>query len=104
MSRYYGFTPGIEHYVCMVSLGISRHLDESDIVVNKIHFKLNGVVWGTLLGVCIIHGNMEMVKQEAKCFLDLKTQDTWKYVVLSNFYSPVRRWDVASNVRNLMEE
>jgi pentatricopeptide repeat protein len=104
MSRYYDITPGTEHYVCMVVLGLSGPLDEAENVVNKMQFKLNGAVWETLLGVCRIHGNMEMVKRAAEHLLDLKTQDAGKYVVLSNLYSPARRWDVAANLRNLMEE
>ncbi|XP_057820767.1 pentatricopeptide repeat-containing protein At1g06140, mitochondrial-like [Cryptomeria japonica] len=88
VSQEHGLIPEIEHYVCMVDLlGRSGHLDEAEEFIKKMPVKPNGAIWGAFLGACRIHGNIEMGRRAAECLLDLRSQDTGSYILMSNIYS-----------------
>ncbi|KAF9598641.1 hypothetical protein IFM89_029891 [Coptis chinensis] len=55
MTRYYEIIPQIEHYGCMVDL-LSRSglLQEAHEFIKNMPIKANGVVWGALLGGCLL--------------------------------------------------
>eukprot|EP01018_Ginkgo_biloba_P037865 Gb_08118 [translate_table: standard] len=105
MTRDYGITPIVDHYVCMVDLlGRAGHLDEAVDFINKMPFEPNAVVWRALLGACRTHGNMELGQHAAEQILQLEPQNAATYVLLSNMYSAAGRWDDVAQVRNLMKD
>eukprot|EP01018_Ginkgo_biloba_P006955 Gb_01588 [translate_table: standard] len=105
MNREHGIAPRAEHYSCMVDLlGRASCLDEAEDFIFKMPLKPDASVWGTLLGACRIHGNLDMGKRTAERLLELEQQDSTTYVVLANIYAAMGRWDDASKVRNLMKD
>ncbi|KAI3676548.1 hypothetical protein L1987_86159 [Smallanthus sonchifolius] len=105
MSRDYGIVPQIEHYGCMVDL-LSRAglLKEAREFIKNMHIKPNGVVWGTLLGGCRVHKNIELAEEAIKHLLELDPLNDGYYIVLSNIYAEAKRWEDAARVRKLMRE
>ncbi|KAI3742765.1 hypothetical protein L1987_60460 [Smallanthus sonchifolius] len=105
MSRDYGIVPQIEHYGCMVDLlSRARLLKEAREFIKNMHIKPNGVVWGTLLGGCRVHKNIELAEEAIKHLLELDPLNDGYYIVLSNIYAEAKRWKDAAKVRKLMRE
>ncbi|XP_057828703.2 pentatricopeptide repeat-containing protein At2g27610 [Cryptomeria japonica] len=96
--------PRAEHYACIVDL-LSRagRLNEAANVVKRMPFEPSALVWRTLLGACRIHGNLELGKHAAECILALEPEDTATYVLLSNIYAVLGRWEDVAKVRKLMK-
>jgi len=104
MESQYGISPTIEHYGCMVGLlGRAGRLKEAETFINKMPFAPDAAVWETLLGACRVHGNVELAEQAADEALKLKSQNAAVYVLLSNVYAAVGRWDDVAKIRRVME-
>eukprot|EP01018_Ginkgo_biloba_P004002 Gb_27891 [translate_table: standard] len=105
MSRDYGITPQVEHYACMVDLlGRAGHLDEAYDFIRKMPLAPDTGVWGTLLGACRIHRNLELGERVAGHLLELDPQNVGYYVLLSNIFAVAGRWEDVENVRMTMKE
>eukprot|EP01018_Ginkgo_biloba_P021393 Gb_16101 [translate_table: standard] len=105
MSQYYHITPTMEHYGCMVDLlGRAGRLDEAQEFINKMPIKPDASVWGCLLGACRIHNNLELGERVAEHIFELDPTNSGPYVLLSNMYAAVGRWDDIEKVRNMMKD
>eukprot|EP01018_Ginkgo_biloba_P009819 Gb_14458 [translate_table: standard] len=105
MSRVYDITPSVEHYSCMVDLlGRAGFLDEALDFINKMPIKPDAAVWGSLLAACRIHTNIELGERVAERLFDLDPENPAHYVVLSNIYAVVGRWDDKEKVRKMMKD
>jgi len=103
MSRFYCITPGVKHYACMVDLlGRAGKLDEAREFIEKMPIEPDAGVWGALLGACRIHCNIELGKSVAERLFYLKPGHVGYYVLLSNIYAAVGRWDDVVKVRTAM--
>ncbi|KAH9292829.1 hypothetical protein KI387_042004 [Taxus chinensis] len=105
MSSEYCITPSIEHYSCMVDLlGRAGHLNEAWDIINMMPMKADVIVWGSLLGACQIHSNVELGECVAKHLFELEPENPAHYVLLSNIYAAVGRWDGVTRVRRMMKD
>eukprot|EP01018_Ginkgo_biloba_P004814 Gb_18728 [translate_table: standard] len=105
MSKYFGISPRLEHYACMVDLlGRAGRLDEAEDFINKMPFEPDALIWRTLLGACRVHGNIEIGKRAAKCLYQLEPEDAATYVLLSNIYAAAGQWDDVANARKMMKD
>jgi pentatricopeptide repeat protein len=105
MCQNFRITPRVEHYACMVDLlGRSGHLEEAVDLINKMHCEPHATIWGTLLGACRVHANLELAKHAAKRLLELEPQNAAAYVQLANIYASSGRWEDVANVRKLMKD
>ncbi|XP_058225473.1 pentatricopeptide repeat-containing protein At3g29230-like [Rhododendron vialii] len=105
MSSVFGIQPGIEHYGCMVDLlGRAGLLQEALDVIKTMPMKPNSVVWGTLLRACRVHKDTKFIEQVTQYLLELETNDEGNYVVLSNLYASLNRWDDVNFCRKLMTQ
>eukprot|EP01018_Ginkgo_biloba_P036001 Gb_24114 [translate_table: standard] len=105
MSEYYGITPCMEHYTCMVNLlGRAGLLNEAQDLINKMPLKPDACLWGTLLGACRIHCNIELAERAAKFLFELEPANAGNYMILSNIYAAVGRWDDVVKVRRMMKD
>merc|ERR1712151_1398335 len=66
--------------------------------------KSDAAVWGSLLGACRAHGNIKLGEYVAERLFECDTKNAVHYVILSNIYATVGRWDDAEKVRVLMKE
>ncbi|KAL9237026.1 hypothetical protein vseg_011616 [Gypsophila vaccaria] len=105
MKKDYGIQPHEKHYAAMVDLlGRAGRLEEAYNFVSSSPCKENPVVWGSLLGACRTHGNVELLKLSAKKFFDLEPENAGKYVVLSNSYASHGLWENVAEVWGLMRD
>lgn len=105
MVRDYGIELKPEHYTCMVDLlGRAGRLVEAVALIKKMPFEPNLAIFGTLLGACRIHKNLELAEYAAKNLLLLDPSSAAGYVQLANVYAAASRWDCVSKVWRAMKE
>lgn len=96
--------PGLAHYGCMVDLlARAGRLEEARQVVEGMPVRPNAVIWGSLLGACEKHGNVEVGVWAAQNLAVLEPCNDGVYVVLSNIYATANMWDHVSQLRRLMK-
>ncbi|GMI89851.1 hypothetical protein like AT4G21300 [Hibiscus trionum] len=105
MTDEYGIPPWMEHYACMVDLfGRAGRLNEAFETIQSMPFSPDAGVWGTLLGACRNHGNVELAEVAARHLFDLDPQNSGYYVLLSNLLADAGHWRSVDKVRSLMKE
>jgi hypothetical protein len=51
-----------------------------------------------LLGACRIHGNVAMGERIVKHILEVDPRNVTRYVLLSNIYATIAKWDMSEKV------
>lgn len=104
METTFHITPKLEHYGCMVDLlGRCGELQEAYDLIQNMPMKPDSVVWGTLLGACSFHGNVELAEIAADSLFELEPWNPGNYVILSNIYASAGQWDGVAKLRKLMK-
>ncbi|KAL6630911.1 hypothetical protein ACP70R_028251 [Stipagrostis hirtigluma subsp. patula] len=105
MQQEHGISPRMEHYACMVTiLGRAGKLDEAYDLINEMPFEPDGCVWGSLLGSCRVHGNVDLAEVAAEKLFHLEPENAGNYVLLSNIYASKKLWDGVNRVREMMKD
>ncbi|KAL5748405.1 hypothetical protein ACOSQ2_025702 [Xanthoceras sorbifolium] len=105
MEKEYGIEAKPDHYTCMVDLlGRAGKLVEAVDLIKKIPFKPHSAIFGTLLGACRIHKNLELAEFAATNLLNLDPTSAAGYVQLANVYAAMNKWDHVAMVRRSMKE
>ncbi|XP_041008754.1 pentatricopeptide repeat-containing protein At4g39952, mitochondrial [Juglans microcarpa x Juglans regia] len=101
----YSIKASMKHYACMVDLlGRSGNLREAETLVLSMPFSPDGEVWGTLLSSCKTHNEIEIGIRIAKHAIETDPTNDGYYIMMSNLYSSVGRWEEAERVREMMNE
>ncbi|KAH7577136.1 hypothetical protein JRO89_XS01G0210200 [Xanthoceras sorbifolium] len=104
MSYEFNVEPGIEHYGCMVDLlGRAGHLKEAYDLIRGMKGKPDFIVWGSLLGACRIHKNVELGEIAARKLFELNPNNCGYHVLLSNIYAGAGRWEDVERTRSLIK-
>jgi pentatricopeptide repeat protein len=103
--REYSLEPNLKHYACMVDpLAKSGLLQEAEDIVLAMPIELGGGIWGTLLSACKVHLNFEMgLRIAKKAFVSGRGNDGY-YILMSNSYSSVGKWNDIENLRDMMKD
>ncbi|KAJ8633031.1 hypothetical protein MRB53_026367 [Persea americana] len=105
MTHTFGIIPLTEHYACMVDLlGRAGRLKEAHGLIESMPGAPDAGVWGALLGACKVHCNAELGEIAARHLFEIEPDNTGNYVLLSNIYASLNRWDEAERVRKMMRE
>ncbi|KAK6940428.1 DYW domain [Dillenia turbinata] len=105
MTIEYGIEPQIEHYGCVVDLlGRLGRLEEAYKFIEELNIGPDHKMWSSLLSACKIHGNLQLGERVAKVLFDLGNADSGTYVLLSNVYASLGKWEEAAQVRAKMKE
>ncbi|XP_058085275.1 pentatricopeptide repeat-containing protein At5g43790 [Magnolia sinica] len=105
MKEAYGIEPKIEHYGCLVDLlGRAGRLSEAMDIVRKMPMKPNAVLWRSLLGACRTHDHLELGEHALTHLIQLEPENSGSYVLLSNMYANINRWDDVRRVRKVMKD
>lgn len=105
MERNYGLRPGSEHYSCIVDLlGRAGRLKEARELIESMSEEPDGAVWGSLLGACKIHRNVELAELAFQRVIKLEPTNIGYYVLLSNIYSEADNMEGILRVRVMMRE
>ncbi|OVA10690.1 Pentatricopeptide repeat [Macleaya cordata] len=104
MTRIHGISPRIEHFGCMVDL-LSRagRLEDALSVIETMPMKPNEVVLGSLLAACRTHGDVGLAERLMNFLDELEPDTDSNYVLLSNIYAVVGRWEGVGKVRKTMK-
>ncbi|XP_058077313.1 putative pentatricopeptide repeat-containing protein At5g40405 [Magnolia sinica] len=100
--KEYSISLLVEHYTCMVDL-LGRYglLNEAEEIIKNMPIQPDVVVWRALLGGCRLHKDVKLAE---KVVLEMEAQSSGDYVLLSNLYASVGRWDDVEKVRKIMKE
>ncbi|PNY06451.1 pentatricopeptide repeat-containing protein at1g11290-like protein [Trifolium pratense] len=102
MSQDFNIKPRMAHYICMVDLlARAGNLDEAYTFIQRMPFVPDVRVWGALLAACRTHKNIEMGEQVSKKIQLLGPEGTGNFVLMSNIYSSVGRWNDAAHIRSI---
>ncbi|XP_059647433.1 pentatricopeptide repeat-containing protein At4g35130, chloroplastic [Cornus florida] len=105
MKRDYEINPGIEHYGCMVDLlGRTGNLDLAKRFIDEMPLFPTARIWGALLAASRHNRNLELAEFAAKQILSLEHDNSGCYVLLSNMYAEVGRWDDVERIKGLMKK
>lgn len=98
--------PTVEHYGCMVDMlgRVGRVDDARALVEQRMPMEANVVIWGTILGACEKHGNVNVGEWAAGRLVDAQPWNDGVYVVLSNIYAAAGMWGEVERVRKIMSE
>lgn len=104
MTDQFGIEPGVEHYGCMVDLlARAGRLTEAYNLIKGMKVRPDFVVWGSLLGACRTHKNVELAEICARNLFELDPENCGYYVLLSNLYADAGRWDDMERLRISMK-
>ncbi|XP_040993561.1 pentatricopeptide repeat-containing protein At2g21090-like [Juglans microcarpa x Juglans regia] len=105
MTCDHGIIPDQEHYACLIDiLGRAGRFDELMERLEKMPCKPGDRVLNAVLGVCRIHGNIELGRKAAEHLIELEPQSSAAYVLLSSIYAVLGRWELVEKLRKLMDE
>ncbi|KAF4383257.1 hypothetical protein F8388_009288 [Cannabis sativa] len=103
MESEYGIVPQVEHYGCVIDLlGRGGRLNEAFDLVNSMSLEPNAVIWGTLLGACRVHNDVNLAREVLDRLVKLEPSDPGNFSMLSNIYAAAGDWDSVANMRLLM--
>lgn len=103
MKDDYNIEPEIEHYGCLIDLlGRSGHLHQAFKTIEKMPMEPDSKIWGSLLSSCRTHCNLEIAITAMEHLKELEPDDTGNYVLLSNIYANLGKWEGVSRMRKLI--
>lgn len=101
----YKISPKLHHYGCMIHL-LSRAglFDEAEAIMKRMEMKPDGAIWGSLLGACRVHGNVELAEVVADHLLELEPENPGVYALLSNIYAGAGKWEDVATIRTQLND
>ncbi|XP_047308251.1 pentatricopeptide repeat-containing protein At3g46790, chloroplastic [Impatiens glandulifera] len=100
----HGFYPLVDHYACLVDLlGRANQLDEAAVIIQDMRTEPGSKVWGSLLGACRIHCNVELAERASRRLFELEPKNAGNYVLLADIYAGAKMWEEVKRVRRDLE-
>ncbi|XP_020579956.1 pentatricopeptide repeat-containing protein At2g22070-like isoform X2 [Phalaenopsis equestris] len=100
--KIYGVVPDNTHHTLLVDLlGRAGCLEEAREIINRMQ-KPDAAVWGSLLGACRVHKNLELGQVAALKIFDLEPSNASAHVLLYHLYAECGEPEEAANVRKKM--
>lgn len=105
MNNFYNIIPKIQHYGCMVDLlGRAGHLNKAVKLIELMPIKPDISIWSSLMRACGSHHNVELAEYAFQQLINLDSFNVAAYVLLSNIYAKVGRWNDVSETRKKLNE
>ncbi|XP_031494263.1 pentatricopeptide repeat-containing protein At4g35130, chloroplastic [Nymphaea colorata] len=105
MSEEYGISPQIEHYGCIIDLlGRMGCTDLAQSFIESMPLIPTARIWGSLLCACRHNGDITLAESTAEKILALEHDNTGCYILLSNMYAEVGRWEDVKRLRAMMRQ
>lgn len=105
MIKDYQIEPSPQHYACMVDiLGRAGKLEEAEELTGQMSGQPSFSLLQSLLGACIIHGNVEMAERVADALMRMEPTESGSYVLLSNLYAEKGDWEMVAKIRKRMRD
>lgn len=104
MKTDYHIEPRIEHYACMVDLlSRSSFLAEAEELILAMPLKPDASIWGALLSACRVTRDALIAERVLERILALDSDDAGYYVLASNIYASIGKWDQVHKIRKSMK-
>ncbi|XP_010029354.2 pentatricopeptide repeat-containing protein At3g29230 [Eucalyptus grandis] len=105
MERDFRIIPQVEHYGCVIDLlGRGGRLKEAFALVQRMSMQPSAIIWGTLLGACRIHNNMDVASEVVDRLIKLDTSDSGNFSLMSNIHAAMGDWEGVANIRRQMKK
>lgn len=105
MESTYGIPLRMEHYSCAIDLfGRAGMLDEVKALVKSMPFEPDAMVWKTILAACKMCGDVEYAYEVASHLLEIAPEEHCTYVIMSDIYGRLKRWEEKAQLTRLMRE
>ncbi|XP_004309732.1 PREDICTED: pentatricopeptide repeat-containing protein At2g29760, chloroplastic-like [Fragaria vesca subsp. vesca] len=105
MTSVFSISPKLEHYACYIDLLARAGLVEEALeVVISMPFEPNSIVWGALLGGCLLHSRLDLAEYVSDKLVQSDPDNTGGYVMLANAFASDHRWGDVSSLRRFMRE
>ncbi|XP_059444307.1 pentatricopeptide repeat-containing protein At5g50990 [Corylus avellana] len=102
MRNCYSIEPQLQHYGAMVDLlGRAGRLEEAYAIIDSMPMEPDIVIWRALLSACKTYTKPALGEIAIANISRLRSGD---YVLLSNIYCSLKRWDTAERVREMMKK
>ncbi|XP_043698966.1 pentatricopeptide repeat-containing protein At4g21065-like [Telopea speciosissima] len=103
MRSEFAIEPKIEHYGCMVDLfGRAGLVRKALTFVQEMPIEPNPIIWRTLVNACRVHGELELSESITKKLIGTEPMHGSNYVLLSNIYAKMFRWEKKTKIREVM--
>ncbi|BFG20530.1 hypothetical protein CerSpe_068040 [Prunus speciosa] len=104
MSNEFGIGPRVDHYACMVDvLSRAGKLDEAKEFIESATIDHGMCLWRILLSACRNYHNYELGAYVGEKLMELGSQESSAYVLLSTIYTALGRSKDVERVRSLMK-
>nr|AKH05212.1 chlororespiratory reduction 2 [Masdevallia picturata] len=104
MEKKHNLKPQCEHYACMVDLlGRAGQLDEAEKIIEEMEIEPSPTVWGSLLGACRIHGNIQLAEKACSHLFELEPYNAGNYILLTDIYSEAKMLEEVNRVKKMLE-
>nr|GMD97924.1 pentatricopeptide repeat-containing protein At1g14470 [Ipomoea batatas] len=98
-------SPDVDHYACLVDLlGRNGKLDEAKGWIDRMPLHPHAGVYGALLNASCIHKRIDLGEFAATKLFEIEPENSGNYILLSNIYASVRRWEDVERIRGLMSK
>lgn len=105
MREVHNLMPKPEHYACVVDLlGRAGLLSQAKRFIDEMPILPDAMVWRTLLSACTIHKDIDIGEFAARHLLELESEDSATYVLLSNMYAVTGKWGCRDRTRQMMKD
>ena len=105
MQQKYNIVPRIQHYGCIVDLlGRAGHVKGALEVIQNMPMEPDALAWKAILTASIKHGEYAVGEIAALKAINLAPKDSSPYVLLSNIYAKLRKWENVARIRSIMKE
>ncbi|KAL9662051.1 hypothetical protein QQ045_026879 [Rhodiola kirilowii] len=103
IEKVHGVKPTMEHYSCIVDLFARMgRVRDAYTFTTSMPVEPTPNMWGTLLGACKTHNEVELGRLVADRLFKLEAGNIGNYIVMSNLYAADSRWDGVMEMRKLM--
>ncbi|KFK40428.1 hypothetical protein AALP_AA3G372200 [Arabis alpina] len=99
MRQDYQIEPKIEHYGSLIDvLARAGKLERAFEITKTMPMKPDSKIWGSLLSSCRTRGNLDVALVAMDHLVDLEPDDMGNYVLLSNIYADLGKWEDETKV------
>lgn len=103
MYKKFGVVPGVDHHACMVDiLGRAGQLSEAKEFIQSATIDHGMSLWRILLSACRNYRAYELGAYAGEKLMELGSQESSAYVLLSSIYQAMGRLDDVERVRRMM--
>ncbi|KAI3505217.1 hypothetical protein L1887_27195 [Cichorium endivia] len=105
MIRDYKIDPTFEHCSCLIRvMGCEGEVWRAEGMIKRLGFESSGGVWRAVLAACGGCGDLEVAEMAARKVIELEGDGEFVYVMMSNIYSRIGKWEDARAMRKMMRD